>query len=211
MRWKRLLQNPNITALFSLLLLAFFLNQLFFLHFERVVVPEAVYVGKACNCQCILDARPWYVKINYWFWLFILSAPLLVFSTLPSTAQWKRALVCLAAVALGYFIAPFAVDLEHQIRNAPFMVYDDVPFQKTMDMVRCMSGSGTASRAFALAFGWVYATVYTGWWVIAWYAYHRYVTKHIDESFKLHWFCRLLVVVSGLAVLMILAWFFVPL
>jgi len=210
MRWKWLLKNPNVIVFLTLLLMVFFLDQLFFLHFERVVVPEAVYVGKTCGCQCILDARPWYVKINYWFWLFMLSTPLLVFSTLPSTAQWKHALVCLAAVSLGYVITPLAVDLGNEIRNAPFIVYDDVPFQKTMDMLSCMSGSDMASRSFVLAFGWLYAAVYTGWWVTVWYAYHRYATKYVDGSFKLHWFCRLLVILSGLAVLMILAWFFVP-
>jgi hypothetical protein len=53
----------------------------------RIFVPQDIYVGKDCGCDCIANSRPWYSTFNYWQWLWILSVPVIVFSVKPNASK----------------------------------------------------------------------------------------------------------------------------
>jgi len=148
--------------------------------YARIVVPEDAYVGKACDCQCILSARPWYSKINYWFWSFILIAPILAFSVTPQSSPLLRAARTLIAVLVCYALTRPALGLGLDIRKAPFTVYDTVPFQKTMDMVQCHGNSGIGAKTYISDIGWIYALVYVGWCEIIWRVRYKNRIKNLD-------------------------------
>lgn len=175
-------------------------------HFHRIVVPEEIYVGQACDCQCILDARPWYSRFNYWFWLFVFSVPVLSFSVKPNATAWQRGLRTLVTIALGYWFVNLAMNLGHEIRNGPFMVYSDVPFQKTMNMLHCNGGSGGGARSFTTLFGWIFAFLYAGWWEMLWYVYHQRKTHLIDAVFRHDFLSKIAIVFSVLVPVLFALW-----
>jgi hypothetical protein len=110
----------------------------------RIWVSEDVYAGKSCDCWCILNARPWYSRFNYWFWFWIMAVPALIFSVRPDAPKWQSAL------------------------------WDR----------DCADIADGASLAFTLFFGWIYAIIYTGWWVIVWRQFHHRKIWRVPEKFK---------------------------
>lgn len=152
----------------------------------RIVVPEEIYVGKDCGCDCILQSRPWYSTFNYWFWLWVLAVPILVFSVRPDAPKWHRAARSLVAIIFCYGAINMAVHLMWDIRNGPFGVNNDYPWQKSWDDpgVKCANIADGASLVFTLYFGWVYGVIYIGWWEMAWYQYHKRKSGLIDKNFK---------------------------
>ena len=173
----------------------------------RIIVPEDVFVGQDCGCDCILDSRPWYSRFNYWFWLWVFVTPIIVFSVKPSTQRWQRTIRTVIAVGFCYAIMNLALHLMWDIRNGPFVVNldPDIPDQKTWNMVECANIADGASLVFTLLFGWVYASIYTGWWEMIWYQYHKRKTLLINKDFKRDWISRVVVWVSAtITILMIL-------
>lgn len=166
-------------------------------HF-RQVVPEEVYVGKTCDCQCIADSRPWYSVLNYWFWLWFLTVPLVVFSVKPQSPQWQRITRTLVAILFCYGVMNLAIHLMRDIRNKPFTVDSNpnTPWQKSWDMPDCANIGDGANLIFTLMFGWLYAIIYTGWWEVAWHLYHKQHTRLIDTSFKRDILSALVVLIS---------------
>jgi hypothetical protein len=164
----------------------------------RIVVPEEIYVDKDCGCDCVLQSRPWYSRFNYWLWISVLAVPIFVFSVKPSAPKWQRAVRSLIAIAFCYGAINMAVHLMWDIRNGPFWVVDGYPWQKSWDDLgtKCANFGDGASIVFALMFGWLYATIYTGWWEMIWFQYHRRKTKLIGDEFKRDWFNKIVVGIS---------------
>lgn len=129
----------------------------------RLVIPEDVYVGKACNCQCIAASRPWYSTFNYWYWLCIVIVPLLIFSIPPNASKLQKLTIVFISAGLCYLFMNLAVHLFWDIRNGPFIASPNpnFPWQKTWDMECANIGDG-ASLVFTLIFGWILASLYAG-------------------------------------------------
>ncbi len=127
------------------------------------IVPEDVYVGKACDCQCVAASRPWYSTFNYWHWLWIVIVPLLIFSIKPNASKLQKWITVLVSAGLCYLFMNFSIHLFWDIRNGPFIVSPDLNavWQKTWDMECADIGDG-ASLVFTLIFGWIPASIYTG-------------------------------------------------
>jgi hypothetical protein len=166
----------------------------------RVVVPEDVYVGKTCDCDCIMESRPWYSRLNYWFWLWIIATPVIVFSVKPATPRWQRTIRTVVAIGFCYGIMNLALHLMWDIRNGPFSVYSDYPWQKSWDDpgTKCANIADGASIIFTAFFGWIYAIIYTGWCEILWYRYHKRRTKLLTDDFKRDWISRIVVWISAI-------------
>jgi len=164
----------------------------------RIVVPEDVYVGKECDCWCILQSRPWYSRFNYWFWFFVIAPPVIVFSVKPDASKWLRAAQNIVTVLVCYGTINLAVHLMWDIRNGPFGVVSEYPWQKSWDDpgTKCANIADGASIVFTALFGWIYGVIYTGWWEMIWYRYHRQKTKLIDENYKRDWFSTVIVFIS---------------
>lgn len=158
------------TVIFAIL---FFLGVIFFefhpfVKEGRNIIPESVYTGKNCDCLCILNSRPWYSRFNYWFWLWVSTVPILVFSIKNDAPKWKKIAIWIAAFGLCYGFMNLAVHLMWDIRNAPFIVQTDrdMPWQKTWDMPKCGNMADGASTVFALILGWIPASLYVGFWLL---------------------------------------------
>lgn len=129
----------------------------------RTIIPEDVYAGKSCDCQCVTASRPWYGTFNSWFWLWIAAAPLLMFPLRPDAPVFQKAVAVFASIGLCYLLMTLSLHLFWDIRNGPFVASPDpdVPWQKTWDMP-CADIGDSASLSFVLLFGWIPAALYTG-------------------------------------------------
>ena len=147
----------------------------------RIIVPEEIYVGKDCGCNCILQSRPWYSTFNYWFWLWILSVPIFIFSIKPEAHKWKKIATLLIAIAFCYGVMNLALHLMWDIRNGPFIVNSDPTFpdQKTWDIPGCANIADGASLVFAPYFGWIPASLYVGTWLLIHAFFKRAVSKKL--------------------------------
>lgn len=154
----------------------------------RAIIPEDVYSGKTCDCLCILASRPWYSTINYWFGLFLITAPAWAFFLPHQTTKRQKLLSAVLCFCLSYLFFNLAVHLSWDIRNAPFVVSSDLEVeitdQKTWDM-GCANIADGASMMFALFLGWLPAALYTGIWL-----FMRYKIIPFLRSKKLFSFLR---------------------
>lgn len=164
----------------------------------RVVVPEDVYIGKSCDCDCIMESRPWYSRFNYWFWLWVIATPVIVFSVKPATPRWQRTIRTFVAIGFCYGVMNLALHLMWDIRNGSFSVYSDYPWQKSWDDpgTKCANIADGASLVFTAFLGWIYAAIYTGWWEILWYQYHKRKTNLLANDFKRDWISKSVAVIS---------------
>lgn len=180
---------------------------------SRVFVPEEIYAGKECGCECIANSRPWYSVLNYWFCLWFLAVPLIMFSVTPQSPQWQRIIRTLGAVLLCYGAMNLALHLMWDIRNGPFSVNNNYPWQKSWDDpgTKCANIADGASIVFTAFFGWIYAAIYTGWWEILWYHYHKRKTRLLTDDFKRDWISKAVAVISKyITLFMLLAIILIP-
>lgn len=135
----------------------------------------------------------------------MIAIPVIVFSVKPSAPRWQRAISTGICIGIGYGLTLLALDLSSDIRNGPFWVADDYPWQKSWDDpgVDCVS-SQMGARVFTLLFGWIYAAIYTGWWEMIWYQYLKRRTGLIDENFKRDILTKTVVFISTLVAKLIL-------
>ncbi|MDD9901482.1 MAG: hypothetical protein OXT65_10920 [Alphaproteobacteria bacterium] len=127
----------------------------------RYAVPDVVYEGHRCGCECISGSRPWYSTFNYWKWVWILTVPLLVVCLGCMTSRVQKAAMICAAIGLCYLSMNLAVHLFWDIRNAPFIGLD---FSFTGGK-GCVDIGDGASIGFILLFGWVPAGLYVVFWL----------------------------------------------
>ncbi|MCP4393336.1 MAG: hypothetical protein GY804_03570 [Alphaproteobacteria bacterium] len=138
-------------------------------------------VSKTCDCECILDGVPWYGSFNYWFWLWFVGVPAILFQIKPTYSNKRKGITVVSTIAICYVLMNLALHLMWDISNAPFRGDPD-----GLDgfMQKCANTSDGASLVFTLFFGWIYATIYTGWWLIAWKHYHLKYSKTIIPDYK---------------------------
>lgn len=134
----------------------------------RNIIPEAVYKGKECGCICMLESRPWYSKLNYWFWLWIAAVPILILSLKTDIHKWKKIFCVIGIIAVSYGLINLSVQLMWDIRGGSFVVSTSqkIPWQKTWDMPDCASIADGASLSFTLFFGWIPAGAYAVIWLL---------------------------------------------
>lgn len=167
----------------------------------RMMFPADWHKGQ--DCHDVLRARPWYGRINSWFWFWLISTPVVVFSVRPTAPAWQRAARTIFIIAMSYVVINFGTHLAMDIKNAPFHGDGIVHFngirvssEKDEFKLHCYDIADGAKFVFSLLFGWLFAVIYTGWWEIIWNQYHTSKTKLIDKSFKTDWVNKIIVFVS---------------
>jgi|GEM_PF-5231924 len=68
----------------------------------RQYVSQENYNSPDVSCADIDAARPWYGKLNQWFWLWLVISPLLVFAFRPTSPPWQRLLGTLSSIGIGH-------------------------------------------------------------------------------------------------------------
>lgn len=106
--------------------------------------------------------------MNYWFWLYIILVPAIVFSATPQTRQWWRIARLPLAIAACYLLINLAVilkwDLIHEALNA-------IPNPTEEDLRWAIADGGDYVHARVI--GWLSATTYVGWWELVWRLVYR--------------------------------------
>ncbi|MFO1242528.1 MAG: hypothetical protein U1E36_04920 [Rickettsiales bacterium] len=136
------------------------------------------------------------VPFNIWFWLLIIGAPFCVFSVKPEKNVWIRAGRLLIAIGATYTLAILAIGtddaLEWKKYEACQSQFSDISHHEGCPL---NVGSG-ASFVFFLFFGWIPATMYVGWWELAWRKYYRSKMISLRKGLGDDWFSNLVIIIS---------------
>ncbi len=163
---------------------------------------------KGQSCYDILAARAWYGEINPWFWLWIISTPILTFAAKPDAPKWQRTLIITFIIGVSYIAIYLGTYLNVDIRNAPFQTSEITSTSNEVERFKfdCYDTTDGPNYVFAFWFGWIPAVAYAGWWEIIWGLYHKKVTKLIDKDFKRDFVTTFVIFFSITILAIILSW-----
>ena len=148
-------------------------------------VSLANYKNAQTSCQDLLTDRPWYGKLNYWFFAWLVFVPALIFSVTPSHPAWMRGGRIIVAAGVCYALMNLAIHLQWDIRNAPFHEDPYHPDPANGWRMDCANNSGDGfSYVIALLSAWIPACIYAGLCLFVWRFYHRRFSKEITENYK---------------------------
>ena len=154
--------------------------------------------------------------MNYWFWLFIILIPIMVFSVGPRAGMWRRMGRLALAIIVGYVLANVALQWsrarEWEAYEACQSQFPDGAIQHHKECPEINIADG-ASIIFYLMFGWIPAAAYTGFFELLWRRRHRQTIRDMGAAFKGKWISNALIIFSipvWLYILVVLA-LFVPL
>ena len=143
------------------------------------------YEDQDVDCRILLNERPWYGKINHWFFTWLILIPTLIFAIALNAATWLRSGRILFAIAMCYGLMNLAVHLQWDIRNAPFSKDPFNPNPLNGWRMDCANYAGDGfSYILALWLAWIPASLYTGFCLFLWSQYHRKWSKKITDGFK---------------------------
>lgn len=164
------LPRKNLIIFLCLLTIAIGLEFLPAVKEGRYAVPAEVFKKTgSCDCNCISNARPLYSTINYWYWLFFLTPPLLIFSLRRTAPIMYKALVAMIAVGFCTAFIALGIELRWDIRNGPFYGLD----ASLTNGKLCADTSDGASLVFGRYFGWIPASLYVGFWLLIRWVYNK--------------------------------------
>lgn len=119
------------------------------------------------------------IPVNFWFWFFIVTAPILIFSFKPTKNSW----ILFARIVAAVFITYVLINLSLGTSNAiAWKEYEQCKSQFSDGAINdhgiCkLHGSSGASSIFYLYFGWIACIAYTGIWELIW-------RKHYSKEIK---------------------------
>ncbi len=157
--------------------------------------------------------------MNFWFWLFLIIPPLLIFSAKPESSTWWRLGRLLLAIAAGYALLLVTVAWRQQ---EDYKILQEFwhQFPNCVDH-RCANQPkmvvGGKAFAFLIVMGWIPAISYAGFYELIWRErYHRAIIAQ-GGAFKGKWvsnaaigffgLCLFIGLFFGLYLLVVLAMF----
>ena len=130
------------------------------------------------------------VRFNFWFYLFFLVPPLLIFFVRPKEQAWLRVLRTLVAVASAYILINLSLQTHRSIiwRNyeACQSQFSDGAIQQHEECGKIDIGDG-ASNVFYLFLGWIPGAAYVGIWELLWRRYYRQQLVESQTPFRWRW------------------------
>jgi hypothetical protein len=130
------------------------------------------------------------VRLNFWFYLFFLLPPLLIFSVRPEEKAWLRVARTVVAVASAYILINLSLQTHRSIiwhnYEACQSQFSDGAIQHHEECGKIDIGDG-ASNVFYLFLGWIPGAAYVSIWELMW---RRYYHRQLAESaapFRLRW------------------------
>lgn len=144
--------------------------------------------------------------MNYWFWLFIVAAPLIVFSLTPDANPWWRVYRLLLAVGVVYVFINLALHLSvdrgwqayescritHSGHDGPY----ETRLGDRLDRICPAAPHSGPPEVFYLLFGWAPAAAYVGFFELLWRWQHRTTIRTLGNAFKGKWVSTALIVFS---------------
>jgi succinate dehydrogenase hydrophobic anchor subunit len=106
--------------------------------------------------------------MNYWFWIYILLVPSLIFAATPKSSEKWRFIRLVGIIAITYLLINLAVNLKWDLRIDAVNSNSNA----TLEDLEYATADG-ANLIFTMLFGWIFAIVYVGWWELLWRVIHR--------------------------------------
>ncbi len=137
------------------------------------------------SCDVLLRERPWYGHFNHWFFLWLVTVPVLIFMIRPDAPLWLRSGRIILALFFGYVAMNLAVHLQWEIRNAPFKEDPFHPDPLNGWRMDCADYAGDGfSYLLALYLSWIPAGVYTGICLLLWGFYHLRISRIMSDKYQ---------------------------
>lgn len=144
--------------------------------------------------------------MNYWFWLFILAAPLIVFSLTPEANPWWRIYRLALAIGLGYVFINLALHLSvdrgweayescrfiHSGHDGPY----ELSLANKLDSICPAAPNSGMPEFFYFVLGWIPAAAYAGIFELVWRRRHRATIRAMGKMFKGKWASNALIIFS---------------
>lgn len=202
----KLVRNPAFLCIVAALAFIGIFELLPEIEKARAYVSPESYKNANASCQGILGGRPWYGRLNHWFFAWMAFTPAFIFLFSPQSSAWKRGARTVFAVTLCYAFMNLAVYLQWDIRNAPFK---QDPFYSTSESgwrMDCLNIEDGFSLGFAIVSGWIPACVYAGMSLCLWRYCHRRAIRAMPAGYKDDIASRILI--TGVAAYAIVAFIF---
>lgn len=193
----KLIRNPPFLCIIAVLAFIGIFEFLPEIEKARAYVSPENYKNTNLSCQAILGDRPWYGRMNHWFFVWMAFTPAFIFLFPPQSSVWKRGARTVLAVVLCYAFMNLAVHLQWDIRNAPFK---QDPFHSISEggwRLDCLNIEDGFSLGFALVSGWIPACVYAGMGLCLWRYRHRRAIKAMPAGYKDDIAARMLIIGGG--------------
>lgn len=151
----------------------------------RAYIHVSNYENPNVACAVLLSDRPWYGRLNHWFFFWITIVPALVFLARPLSPVWLRSGRIIMAFLICYAAMNLAVHLQWEIRNAPFREDSFHPDPLNGWRMDCANYAGDGfSYVLALYLSWIPAGVYTGICLLLWRLCHRAFSREKFAEYK---------------------------
>ncbi len=113
--------------------------------------------------------------MNYWFWLYIILVPIIVFAVKPEAPRWQRVGRLLLIVPICYYLLMVAAGHDHQRLWAIYEAcQNQFPDGGVQHHPECkILGYSTANFTAINLFGWIPGMVYIGFWELIWHIVYR--------------------------------------
>lgn len=190
--------NINLIALALLIFIAMAFNFSPIVQTAHIIAPETIYTAATTSeCDLIREAKPWYAKFNYWYWLWLIGVPLIIFFFTPNDKAWKRSAGTFAALLLCYITMNLSFMLSEQLEYGLFLVHENIAYQQTWDMRKCAPYARIGAKMFFPFVSVAYSCFYISLCLGVWRGYHHFKKNIIFTKFKYDLFSK---IVSILAV-----------
>lgn len=133
------------------------------------------------------------VPYNFWGWLLLITAPVLVFIVGPEKNFWWRLGKLVVAIGLTYIMINLTL---HTKRALDYKDYEEcernsIHRQMSIEMFEeCkhhINVNDSASIVFLLIFGVIPATGYVGFCELIWFLKHKSKIKQMGKDYKGNW------------------------
>lgn len=137
------------------------------------------------------------VPYNFWGWLLLFTAPILVFIARPESSATLKFIRVIVAIGLTYIFFNLAL---HTGRTLDWKKYEaclqESPYGEMSVKTHELCGhlvdiADGASSLFYVFLGWIPATAYVGIFESIWRFRHRKRIKKMGKSYKGKWFSNI--------------------
>ena len=173
-------------------------------------ISEQAYKDASMSCAEILSARPWYGRVNYWWMLWILAVPALMWTIRPEDPVWHRLGIMLLTILGGYWLLNQAVDLQWDIRNGIFSWNNLSRWGEGWRMDCYKEGDGFSYIMFHYL-AWIPASLYMGLCMVCWHIYRAVQAKRTELPYRADRLTKAVSWVLALYSLFVIFWFIVAL
>jgi hypothetical protein len=132
--------------------------------------------------------------------LFLVTAPLLIFSVKPELSTQRRIWRILIATIIGYMLLNLILHTHRYLQWQEFEqcqnIYSKDPLNMADECKGIINIADGASNIFYLYLGWVPAVGYAGFFELLWRIKHRAFIKNMGKQFSGRWFSNFVVITA---------------